>query len=100
MYEVPYNLIYQVFWGRILSFKEGKDILWLWGKNITWIKGKGKQYHLLYDIEAVGKNIKLGKVEGDGNFGEENRDLNKIGWERISSCSDLFTPLKGIVSGR
>ena len=25
-----------------------------------------------YDIKAVGKNILLGRGEGDGNFGEEN----------------------------
>ena len=27
------------------------------GKNIMLKKGKGKQYHLPYNIEAVGKNI-------------------------------------------
>ena len=43
------------------------------GKNIALEKGKGKQYHLFYDIEAVGKNINWGREEGDGNFGEENR---------------------------
>ena len=34
------------------------------------------QYHLPYNIEHVGKNIKWGKVEGpvDGKFGEENQD--------------------------
>ena len=31
------------------------------GINITWKKGKGKQYHIIYDIEAVGKNIRLEK---------------------------------------
>ena len=41
-------------------------------------KGKGKQYYLSYDIEAVGKNIKLGKGEGDGNFGGENQDVKKF----------------------
>ena len=30
-------------------------------------KGKGKQYHLFYDIKAVGKNIKVGE-EGNGPF--------------------------------
>ena len=30
-------------------------------KNITWKKGKGKQYHLPYNIEAIGKNIYWGK---------------------------------------
>ena len=32
------------------------------GKNIAWKKnGKGKQYHLPYNIEAVGRNIKWGR---------------------------------------
>ena len=39
--------------------------------------GKGKQYHLLYNIGAVGKNIK--GEEGDGNFEEEKQDLKKLG---------------------
>ena len=29
-------------------------------------KGKGKQYHLLYNIQAVGKNIKWGRLEDRG----------------------------------
>ena len=37
-------------------------------------KGKGNQYHLSYNIEAIGKNIKWGKGE-DANFGEENQYL-------------------------
>ena len=47
------------------------------GKNISWTifstlyKEKGKRYHLLYNIEAVGKNIKAGRGEGDGQFGKE-----------------------------
>ena len=34
--------------------------------------GKGKQYHLLYNIKAVGKNIKRGRgteIMGKGNQG-------------------------------
>ena len=34
-------------------------------------KGRGKQYQLPYNIEAVGKNIKRGIEEGDGNFGRK-----------------------------
>ena len=34
-------------------------------------KRKGKQYHLPYNIESVGKNIKLERGEEDGNFPEE-----------------------------
>ena len=53
------------------------------GKNITW-KGKGKRkgnhYHLPYNIMAVEKNIKWGR--GDGNFGEENKYLLKMGVEK------------------
>ena len=40
-------------------------------------KGIGKQFHLTYNIEAVRKNIKYGKGEGDGHFVEENQDLKK-----------------------
>ena len=36
--------------------------------------GKNIPFH----INAVGKNIKWGKREGDGGFGEENQDLKKI----------------------
>ena len=43
------------------------------GKNIMWKEGKGKQYHIPYNVKAVGKNIKLGREEGDGD------------WERKSS---------------
>ena len=34
-----------------------------------------KQYPLPYNIKAVGKNIKLEREEGDGNFREENQNL-------------------------
>ena len=53
------------------------------GKNITW--KKGKQYHLLYYIEAVRKNIKWGKGKGVKISGKKikrgsrkNISLNKI----------------------
>ena len=36
-------------------------------------KGIRKQYHLPYNINAVGKNIKWGRGEGVGNYGEENQ---------------------------
>ena len=44
------------------------------GKNLRWMKVKRT---LFYNIKAVGKNIKLEKGEGDGNFGEENKILKK-----------------------
>jgi len=53
-----------------------------------------KQYHLPYNIEAVEKNIKLGRGEWDEKFGEENQDLDIWGWGRISSCRKFYTPLK------
>ena len=46
-------------------------------------KGQGKQYHLSYNIEAVGKNIKWLKGVGDGHFWEENQDFKKQEWGRI-----------------
>ena len=78
------GLVYQVCWGRISSCEEGKGISWLWGRILRWEKGNGKQYHLPFNIEAIGKNIKWGKVEGEGNFGEEYQDFKKWGWGRIS----------------
>ena len=45
------------------------------GKIITW--KNGKQCHLPFNIEAVGKNIKWGRWKEDGNFGEENQDKKK-----------------------
>ena len=49
-------------------------------KNKAWKKKeKGKQYHFSFIIKAAGKNIKLGRGEGDENFGEENKDFKKGG---------------------
>ena len=44
------------------------------GKNIIGKKGEGKLYHLTYNIEAVRKNIKWGRGEGN-----ENQDFINIG---------------------
>ena len=44
--------------------------------------GQGKQNHLPYNIEAVGKNIKLVKGEREGSFEEENQDIVKWGWRK------------------
>ena len=41
-------------------------------KNITWKKGKGEAIdHLSHNIEDIGKNIKWGRREEDGNLGEK-----------------------------
>ena len=48
------------------------------GKNITWRKresGSNIIFQVPYNMEAVGKNVKCGRVEEDGKFGEENQDL-------------------------
>ena len=39
-----------------------------------------------------GKNIKWGKGEGDGNFGEENQDLIKWGCEEIKVVGNFIHP--------
>ena len=71
--------------------KEGNIIVL--EKNITWKKGKEKQYHLPYNIKAVEKNIKWLREEGDGNFGEENRDFKNMGvGENIKLYGTLCTP--------
>ena len=51
------------------------------GKNITRRKIKAKQHHLPFNVEAVWKNIKWGRKEGEANFGEENQDLINEGGE-------------------
>ena len=50
-------------------------------------KGKGKQYHLPFNIMAVGKG------EGDENFGKENKDFKNLEWVRIPSDRELYTSL-------
>ena len=63
-------------------------------KNITWKKGRGEQYHLPHNIKAVGKNIKKGTEEEDENVWEENQDIKKWGWGKISSCRNFIHPRK------
>ena len=71
-----------MFTGKVTFFKVLSSLLW---KNIKLLRGegnimilgknirvKGKQYHLPYNIKAVGKNIKSRE-----DFGEENQDLKK-----------------------
>ena len=53
----------------------------------------GKQYHLFYNVKAVGKNIKCGRGVEDEHFRGENQDLKIWGWGRISNCRKLYTPL-------
>ena len=60
------------------------------GKNITWKRGMCKQYHLPYDIKAIGKNIKWGK--GTENLGKKIK-IKKWRGGRISNCWELYTPL-------
>ena len=36
---------------------------------------------------------RMGKRGRSPNFGEENQDLEKFGWGRISSCRERYTPL-------
>ena len=37
----------------------------LWGRILRRKRGKGKQYHLLYNINAVGKNITWKKMKAE-----------------------------------
>ena len=55
---------------------------------------EGMQYHLSYNIEAVGKNIKYGRGERNGNFGEENQALKRRGGEEYQVVGTLYTPFK------
>ena len=69
---------------------------WKWKKGALKIKGHIK----CTNINAVGKNIKLGKGEGDGNFWEENKDLKKWGWGRVLSFRKLLLPWKNLCRGQ
>ena len=60
---------------RNISLKQGKGISWLLGRIKRGKEGKEKQYHLPFNIKALGKNIQWGKGESDRNFEEENQDL-------------------------
>ena len=69
---------------------------------------RGMEYHGCgedYNVEKreKGSNVpfpiilrlrrRISRGEGCGSFGEEIRDLKKLGWGRISSCRELYTPL-------
>ena len=54
--------------------------------------GRGQKFLLRksrFKYKGMGKNIKLGRGEGDGNFGEENQELKKWGLGRTTSCNEL-----------
>ena len=52
------------------------------GKNITWEKIKrGSNIIFLMILKADGNNFKLGKVEGDGIFGNQDLRKNRDGEE-------------------
>ena len=56
-------------------------------------KGKADLiYHLVYNIKAVGKNIKRGRGEGEGNFGEENQDLENGGGDDYLVVWNFINP--------
>ena len=42
--------------------------------------------------EAIGKNIKWWKGDGDGNFAEENKDLKYRGWEEYQVVGNFVHP--------
>ena len=74
----------------------GKNIKLGRGEGNIKAVGKGKQYHL-YDIKVVGNNIKWGRGAGAGeteNLRMIIKMLKKIWRARISSCMELYTPLK------
>ena len=56
-----------------------------------WRKGKGKQYHISYNIEAVGKNIKWGKGKGMEISAKKIKIL-KNGWEEYHIIGNFIHP--------
>ena len=49
--------------------------------NVKKKQEKGKQYHLSYNIWAVGNNIKWGRGNGVGNLGKKSRFYENGGGE-------------------
>ena len=47
--------------GKFVKSVGEEIIFWKGGGNMTVGKGKGKQYHLPFNIKALGKNIKWGR---------------------------------------
>ena len=87
----PWRAVYQVCCGKISSCEEGKWISWqLWEEN-TW--KKGKQYHLPYNIKAVGKNIKWGRRR---KFGEESENLKNVGGEEYRVIGNYIHPWRAV----
>ena len=78
----------QVFRGRMSSLEERKE-LWAMEKNIPRKKRERKQYHLSYNIQAVGKNI---KCEGDENLGEANQDLKNWDGKEYQAVGNFIHP--------
>ena len=76
LYKVPYPP-HRPFGGGGEFIKSVK--FWRVAEYNVEKKGRVKLYHFSYNIKAVGKNIKLGRGEGDGIFGEENKDLKLKG---------------------
>ena len=65
-----------------------------WGRIELGKKGKRKQYHLAFDIEVVGKNIKWRKGVEDENSGEKSRFKKKMGFGKNILRDLYYTPLQ------
>ena len=53
---------------------------------------KVKQYHLPFNVKAVGKNIKWGRGEVDGNLGEKIKIKNKRDGEEYQVVGHFIHP--------
>ena len=65
------------------------------GKNITWKKERRNNIPFPIILRQLGI---ISSGEEDGNFGEDKKYSKKLGWGRISSCKELYTPLLIILS--
>ena len=61
------------------------------GKNIV-KRERGKQYHLPYDSKAVGKTIKWGRGEGNGNFWKILKILKNEDGEEYQVVGNFIHP--------
>ena len=89
MYKVPY---YQVCWEEYQEVKRGREYHGCEEEYNMEKRERGKQYHLPYNIEGVGKKIKWRKEDEHRNFGKENQDLKTWGGEEYQVIGNFIHP--------
>ena len=89
MYEVPYSTPIKFVWEEYQNVKRGREYH---GCGEVYKHRKGKQYHLPYDIKAVGKNTKWGRGKGGLNLTRNSRLKKKSGGEEYQVEENFIRP--------